>query len=112
MPCGFKGGKAERLPFRAAVTRFARATGDLQSLSGVDLKVLALCHTLETEAVGSAHLRLLPAQQAVQKRQAHSSQGLPGWGATGSTWAQLDKLNEEEERELGRHATCSCNVQI
>lgn len=84
-----------------AVTRFARATGDLQSLSDVDLKVLALSHTLEHQAVGSAHLKLLPAQQAVQKKNLHSSQGLPGWGDTGATWSQLDKLNEEEEQMHG-----------
>ena len=84
-----------------AVTRFARATGDLQSLSDVDLKVLALAHTLEREAVGSAHLRTLPAQQAVQKKSLPSSQGLPGWGDTGVTWSQLDKLNEEEEQMHG-----------
>lgn len=84
-----------------AVTRFARATGDLQSLSDVDLKILALSHTLEHEAVGSAHLKLLPAQQAVHKKPLHSSQGLPGWGDTGATWSQLDKLNAEEEQMHG-----------
>ncbi len=85
----------------AAVARFARATGDLQSLSDVDLRVLALTHTLEVQAIGSAHLRELPAQQAVQKKAVHANQGLPGWGDTGSTWAQLDKLNDEEEAKHG-----------
>ncbi|KAK9832410.1 hypothetical protein WJX74_009056 [Apatococcus lobatus] len=84
-----------------AVTRFARATGDLQSLSDVDLKVLALAHTLEHEAVGSAHLRTLPAQQAVQRKSLQSSQGLPGWGDTGPTWSRLDKLNKDEEQMHG-----------
>ena len=92
----------------SAVCRFARATGDLQSLSDVDLRVLALAHSLEVKAVGSAHLRLLPAQQAVQKKSVRSSQELPGWGDTGSTWTQLDKLNEEEEAKHDKADAMQC----
>lgn len=55
-----------------AVTRFARETGDVAALSSIDIKLLALAHTLEVAAHGSAHLaahasqvRLLgPLQQA------------------------------------------------
>lgn len=84
-----------------AVRRFARATGDLQSLSNVDLRVLALTHTLEVEANGSSHLNSLPTQQILQTKGRHPTQDVPGWGDTGSTWAQLDKLNEEEETRHG-----------
>ena len=50
----------------AAVSAFAKLTGDYRSLSPVDLKVLALTYMLEVEAAGSAaHLRTEPAQAAV-----------------------------------------------
>lgn len=45
-----------------AVTRFARATGDVAALSSVDIKLLALVHTLEVAAHGSAHLASHPNQ--------------------------------------------------
>lgn len=45
-----------------AVQRFARETGDIHSLSAVDLKLLALTHTLEQAAHGSANLREHPVQ--------------------------------------------------
>jgi PIN domain of ribonuclease len=44
-------------PTTLAVTRFARATGDLHSLSAVDVKLLALAYTLEAATYGSSHLR-------------------------------------------------------
>ena len=45
-----------------AVTEFARLTGDYQSLSSVDLIVLALCYELEQEGCGGAatHIRTTP----------------------------------------------------
>jgi RNA-binding protein NOB1 len=43
-----------------AVVQFARATGDLQALSEVDLKLIALAYTLETQAHGTLHLRSKP----------------------------------------------------
>jgi len=42
----------------SAVTRFARATGDLHSLSAVDVKLVALAYTLEAAAYGTTHLRV------------------------------------------------------
>jgi hypothetical protein len=44
-----------------SVREFARQTGDLNSLSVVDLKVLALVYTLECELKGSAeHIKTMP----------------------------------------------------
>ena len=43
-----------------AVVRFSRATGDLQSLSEVDLKLIALAYTLESQVHGTSHLRTKP----------------------------------------------------
>lgn len=45
-----------------AVTRFARETGDIHALSAADLRVLALCHTLEVASNGSSQLREHPMQ--------------------------------------------------
>jgi hypothetical protein len=42
------------------VIQFAKATGDLQSLSEVDLKLIALAFTLESEIHGISHLRKNP----------------------------------------------------
>lgn len=44
------------------VTRFARATGDVAALSTVDIKLLALVHTLEVAAHGADHLLTHPNQ--------------------------------------------------
>lgn len=43
--------------------RFARDTGELHSLSKVDIKLLALAHTLEVAARGSDHLPSKPVPQ-------------------------------------------------
>lgn len=80
----------------ATVMRFARATGDSHSLSSVDVRLLALAHTLEVHYYGSAHLRTQPPPPKVAKKKARDSKHLPGWGAEGGDWAELDKLNEEE----------------
>ena len=53
--------------FVAAVANFAQATGDLHSLSLVDLKLLALAYSLEKAAHGDCHLRKHP-EQVVQCR--------------------------------------------
>ncbi|XP_023646157.2 RNA-binding protein NOB1 isoform X1 [Paramormyrops kingsleyae] len=42
------------------VTEFSKKTGDYPSLSATDIKVLALTYQLETETVGSAHLKKDP----------------------------------------------------
>jgi len=44
----------------AVVTEFARLTGDFQSLSRVDLLVLALVYELEKEGCGVEHIRTTP----------------------------------------------------
>ncbi len=49
-----------------AVTRFARATGDLHSLSTVDLRLMALARTLEVAAHGDSHLRDLPVRRSAR----------------------------------------------
>ncbi len=49
-------------PASTTVQRFARETGDIHSLSAVDLKLLALAHTLEVAANGTENIREHPVQ--------------------------------------------------
>lgn len=82
----------------AAVTRFARATGDLHSLSAVDIKLVALAYTLEAATYGTSHLRDLPAPpRAKPRKRGPDARRLPGWGQAGGIWTELDKLDEEAE---------------
>ncbi|KAM9860614.1 RNA-binding protein NOB1 isoform 2-T2 [Aulostomus maculatus] len=54
------------------VTEFSKKTGDFQSLSATDIKVLALTYQLELEHVGSQHLRKEPEVKVnVQSTQRH-----------------------------------------
>ena len=89
------------------MTRFARATGDMHSLSTVDIRLIALTHTLETAAYGGGHLRELPAAPRPQSRRPRANARLlPGWDAQGEGWEELDQLAEEEEEaaEAARRA--------
>jgi RNA-binding protein NOB1 len=79
-----------------AVVKFARATGDMHALSAVDTRLLALARTLEASYYGDAHLRELPAAPKVQKKGAVDAKSLPGWGAQGGDWAEMDRLEAEE----------------
>ena len=85
-----------------AVLRFARATGDLHSLSSADIKLIALAHTLELLRHGDSALHALPEATAVHKGTGPADRQLPGWNTTGGTWTDMDKLAEEEilEAEL------------
>ena len=79
---------------RAAVKKFAAMTGDLQSLAGTDLKLIALAYTLEEQSVGVAHLRTQPPQRTALARRpkAAAAKALPGWGSVANPeeWAELD----------------------
>ena len=46
--------------FFLSVSDFARKTGDYQSLSAVDIRVLALTYQLTKEFVGTDHLKKEP----------------------------------------------------
>lgn len=102
--------------------RFARATGDLHSLSSADIRLIALAHTLEVARHGDVALRALPDLPSVRKGNAPAAKELPGWNETGDKWADMDRLAEEDlaEQELagklaalactrsGRHVTYRC----
>lgn len=89
-----------------AVTAFAKATGDIHTLSRTDLKLLALAHTLEVAAHGSAHLRSSPSQALIKpKHHSRESRALPGWGqvANPEDWKVVDEAPEE----AGQHGGCA-----
>lgn len=85
-----------------AVLRFARATGDLHSLSAADIRLIALAHTLQLARHGEAALKSLPVLPSVRKGNAPAAKELPGWNESGDKWADMDKLTEEDlaEQEL------------
>ncbi|XP_049399333.1 RNA-binding NOB1-like protein [Solanum stenotomum] len=63
------------------VISFARATGDLHTLSDVDLKLIALTHTLEAQFHGTQHLRDCPPPIHMVNVKRLPEKDLPGWGA-------------------------------
>ncbi|XP_010669428.2 RNA-binding NOB1-like protein [Beta vulgaris subsp. vulgaris] len=63
------------------VVSFARATGDLQTLSDVDLKLIALTYTLEAQIHGTSHLRDIPPPIHVLNVRRLPEKELPGWGS-------------------------------
>jgi RNA-binding protein NOB1 len=69
----------------------------LHALSAVDTRLLALAHSLEVSYYGSSHLRETPPAPKLQKKGVADTRVLPGWGAEGGDWAEIDRLNEEEE---------------
>jgi len=79
-----------------AVTRFARETGDVHALSTVDLKVIALAHTLEVAAHGSGHLREHPVKATVRTKHRSSAKALPGWGSVPNPedWKVVDEADD------------------
>ncbi|PIN10272.1 hypothetical protein CDL12_17140 [Handroanthus impetiginosus] len=67
------------LPIR--VINFAKATGDLQTLSDVDLKLIALTYTLEAQIHGTQHLRESPPPINTVSVKRLPEKDLPGWGS-------------------------------
>ena len=76
---------------------FAKQTGELHSLSRVDLSLIALAYTLEVAARGAAHLRTSPAPPRAVKRSGKGASGrIPGWGDQGQTWDELDAIDDPD----------------
>jgi RNA-binding protein NOB1 len=80
-----------------AVVAFARSTGDLHALSAVDMGLIALARSIEVEYYGSSHLRTRPAPPKALKKPVVDEKHLPGWGVSGGSWSEIDRINEEEE---------------
>ncbi|XP_076945456.1 RNA-binding NOB1-like protein [Bidens hawaiensis] len=74
------------------VISFAKATGDLQTLSDVDLKLIALTYTLETQIHGTSHLRETPPPIRTVNVKRLPEKDLPGWGSNVPNLAQWEAL--------------------
>ncbi|VVB09481.1 unnamed protein product [Arabis nemorensis] len=80
------------------VIKFARATGDLQTLSDVDLKLIALTYTLEAQVHGTKNLRDVPPPIQTVRVKRLPEKELPGWGSNVANleeWEALEKETEE-----------------
>ncbi|KAJ4876216.1 Nin one binding (NOB1) Zn-ribbon like [Raphanus sativus] len=81
------------------VIKFAKATGDLQTLSDVDLKLIALTYTLEAEVHGTKNLRDVPPPiQTVRVRRLPEKE-LPGWGSNVANLEEWEALEDEAEEK-------------
>ncbi|VAI41907.1 unnamed protein product [Triticum turgidum subsp. durum] len=81
----------------ARIVKFARETGDLQTLSDVDMKIIALAYMLEAEVHGTSHLREQPPPLHVVSVRTLQEAPLPGWGSNVpnlAEWEALDKMSE------------------
>ncbi|XP_039114876.1 20S-pre-rRNA D-site endonuclease nob1 [Dioscorea cayenensis subsp. rotundata] len=79
------------------VVKFARETGDLQTLSDVDLKLIALTYMLESQIHGTHHLRESPPPiHAVNVKNLHEAE-MPGWGSNVGNVAEWEALDQDGE---------------
>ncbi|XP_068639645.1 RNA-binding NOB1-like protein [Aristolochia californica] len=82
------------------VVNFARATGDLQTLSDVDLKLIALAYTLESQCHGTKHLRDNPPPLHVVNVKRLPEKEMPGWGNNVPNLAEWEALENTAETDL------------
>ncbi|KAJ7952331.1 RNA-binding protein NOB1 [Quillaja saponaria] len=87
------------------VIKFAKATGDLQTLSDVDIKLIALTHTLETQIHGTKHLRESPPPVHTVNVRRLPEKEMPGWGSNVPNleeWEALDNAVEDRPNANSR----------
>ncbi|KAL4565525.1 hypothetical protein LXL04_029623 [Taraxacum kok-saghyz] len=78
------------------VISFAKATGDLQTLSDVDLKLIALTHTLESQIHGTSHLRDTPPPIRTVNVKRLPEKELPGWGSNVPNLAEWELIEHAD----------------
>lgn len=83
-----------------AVTAFARTVGETHALSRADLHLIALAHSLHTHLHGESSLNKEPEPARPVTRGKHNSRGMPGWGAVGGRWEDMDRMEEAEKAAL------------
>ena len=83
-----------------AVVKFARATGDLQTLSDVDIKLIAMTHTLEAQRHGTEHLRECPPPVHTVNVRRLPEKDLPGWGNNVPNLEEWEALENEHEEKV------------
>uniref|UniRef100_A0A2C9WI77 Ribonuclease PIN domain-containing protein n=1 Tax=Manihot esculenta TaxID=3983 RepID=A0A2C9WI77_MANES len=77
------------------VVKFARATGDLQTLSDVDLKLIALTYTLEAQIRGTKYVRDAPPPIHTVNVKRLPEKDLPGWGSNVPNLEEWEALEQE-----------------
>ncbi|KAJ0974251.1 hypothetical protein J5N97_016216 [Dioscorea zingiberensis] len=93
LPCGRFG--MESVPESIKkVVKFARETGDLQTLSDVDLKLIALTYMLESQIHGTHHLRECPPPLHVVNVKSLKETEMPGWGSNVTNMAEWEALDQ------------------
>lgn len=83
-----------------AVTKFAKVIGEIHSLSRADLHLIALAHTLHLAQHGQHSLRDEPVPARAVGKGKKNAASLPGWGDSGGTWEDLDRMDEAEKAAL------------
>lgn len=85
---------------------FAKKTGDYASLSGIDIKVIALTYELEADNVGTSHLRTEPVIGKIvaskeKPEEFQDNTKLPGWYSKGNDTDSdsEEDCNDEEETQ-------------
>ncbi|KAL0905116.1 hypothetical protein M5K25_027294 [Dendrobium thyrsiflorum] len=79
------------------VVKFARETGDLHTLSDVDLKLIALTYMLEAQIHGTNHLRDSPPMLHVVNVKSLPEAKMPGWGDNVPNLAEWEALEQVAE---------------
>ncbi|KAL5702086.1 hypothetical protein ACHQM5_027346 [Ranunculus cassubicifolius] len=84
------------------VINFARATGDLQTLSDVDLKLIALTYTLEAQIHGTKHLKDSPPPVHMINVRRMDEKDMPGWGSNVPNLEEWEAL--EQSADVGSNS--------
>ncbi|CAN6461733.1 unnamed protein product [Victoria cruziana] len=79
------------------VVNFARETGDLQILSDVDLKLMALTYTLEAQIHGTNNLRERPPPLHLVRVKRLPENMMPGWGSNVPNLEEWEALEHAVE---------------
>ncbi|KAJ8646581.1 hypothetical protein MRB53_008329 [Persea americana] len=79
------------------VISFARATGDLQTLSDVNLKLIALTYPLEAQIHGTEHLRDNPPPLHMVNVKRLTEKAMPGWGSNVPNLVEWEALENAVE---------------
>ncbi|OAY83800.1 RNA-binding protein NOB1 [Ananas comosus] len=91
--------------FIKKVVKFARETGDLHTLSDVDIKIIALAYMLEAQIHGTSHLREQPPPLRVVNVKNLAEADMPGWGSNVpnlAEWEALEQISEGGENHGSR----------
>ncbi|CAL9168039.1 unnamed protein product [Musa hybrid cultivar] len=83
--------------FLNKVVKFSRETGDLHTLSDVDLKLIALAYMLEAQIHGTDHLRDRPPPLHVVDVKNLPEAQMPGWGSNVPNLAEWEALEQATE---------------